>query len=125
MTNEEITAALDAAADLVPPATTERPSGPGGRGRRPTFPSWQAAVQAQTVDVDGDGGHQRWEGATGRSGTPVVARAGQVTTVYRLMFRWHHAREPEGHVRPSCSYPRCVAGDHLADRVMRERERGS
>jgi hypothetical protein len=50
----------------------------------------------------------------------MVAWRGQVETAYRLSFRWHYGREPEGNVRPTCDYPCCVAGGHLADRVIRE-----
>lgn len=107
MTGEEIARALDAAGSTLPPAP------PG---------SWQEAFQARTVPVEG--GHLVWKGATtGPSGTPVLAFGGQVETAYRLSFRWGHGREPEGNVRPRCAYARCVAGEHLTDRRMRERGR--
>lgn len=88
-----------------------------GAGRRPSYASWEDAVAARVVAVDG--GHQRWDGTVATGGTPVVALRSQVETVYRLVFRWHHGREPAGQVRPTCAYPRCVAAEHLADRIMR------
>lgn len=107
MNGDEIAAALDAAA-----------AGPAS-GRPRAFVSWEEAYEAQTVAVEG--GHLHWTGATsGASGTPTVAVGGQVQTVYRIAFRWYRGREPEGYVRPSCSYPCCVFGGHLADRRMRE-----
>lgn len=115
MTREEIAAALDSAGTRLPQAA------PGLCGAPAAGPSssWRDAFDARVVAVDG--GHLHWCGATaGTSGTPVVAFAGQVETAGRLAFRWHHGREPEGNVRPRCGYPRCVAGEHLADRRMRE-----
>ncbi|NDK24722.1 hypothetical protein FSY75_09575 [Streptomyces sp. TR1341] len=108
MTSEEIAAALDAAGGLVP----------GTRPGRVRAASWEEAFNARTVPVEGD--HLAWSGATGHRGTPVVGFQGQVETAYRLAFRWHHGREPEGNVRPKCDFPGCVAGGHLADRLIRE-----
>jgi hypothetical protein len=112
VTEDEIAAALDSAGESRPGASAP------GRGRRPSAQSWQDAFDARTVSVEG--GHLHWSGATGRRGTPVVAWRGQVETAYRLAFRWHYGREPEGNVRPTCDYPCCVAGGHLADRAIRE-----
>lgn len=117
MTNEDIAQALDAACGEAPPV----PSRSRG-GRRPSASSWEDAFEQHTVEVEG--GHLHWTGATSASGSPVVAFGGQVETGYRLAFRWHYRREPDGYVRPSCAYPRCLAGGHLADRVMRD-EAGS
>ncbi|MBA0053490.1 hypothetical protein E0L36_22200 [Streptomyces sp. AJS327] len=80
---------------------------------------WRAAFAERTVALDG--GHLHWTGTTNTRGTPVLAMANQVHTAYRLSFAWHHGREPEGNVRPSCGFPACVAGPHLHDRVLRER----
>ncbi|MGW6391125.1 hypothetical protein ACWFR1_11610 [Streptomyces sp. NPDC055103] len=112
VTSDEIAAALDSAGESRPGAAAP------GRGRRAPAASWEDAFDERTVAVEG--GHLHWSGATGHRGTPVVAWRGQVETAYRLAFRWHHGREPEGNVRPSCDYPCCVAGGHLADRVIRE-----
>lgn len=114
MTNDDIAQALDAASGAAPPV----PSRSRG-GRAPSATSWEDAFHQHAVAVEG--GHLHWTGPTsGRGGTPVVAFAGQVETGYRLAFRQHHEREPEGYVRPTCTYPRCLAGGHLADRVMRD-----
>lgn len=113
MTNEDIARALDAACTEAPPV----PSRSRG-GRRPSASSWEDAFAQHTVEVEG--GHVHWTGATNSRGTPVVAFGGQVETGYRLAFRWHHKREPQGYVRPTCAYSRCLAGGHLADRLMRE-----
>ncbi|MFD3608975.1 hypothetical protein ACFWXA_13040 [Streptomyces atroolivaceus] len=111
MTSDEIAAALDSAGESLPGASVP------GRGRRASAASWEDAFNERTVAVEG--GHLHWTGSTGHRGTPVVAWRGQVETGYRLAFRWHHGRDPEGNVRPSCDYPCCVAGGHLADRVIR------
>jgi hypothetical protein len=112
VTSEEITVALDSAGASAPGASAP------GRGRPAPAASWEDAFKARTVAVEG--GHVHWTGTTGARGTPVVGHGGQVETAYRLAFRWHYGREPEGNVRPTCDYPCCVAGGHLADRAMRE-----
>ncbi|MFD4315067.1 hypothetical protein [Streptomyces sp. NPDC058548] len=112
MTSDEIADALDAAGDSLPAAPGSGPT------PRLLASSWEDAFAAYTVALTG--GHLHWTGATGQRGTPVVAWRSRVETAYRLAFRWHHKREPVGNVRPSCDYPRCVAGEHLADRVIRE-----
>ncbi|QKW07004.1 hypothetical protein HUT18_11915 [Streptomyces sp. NA04227] len=110
------TAALDAAAASVQPGAPATPvHTPTPRKR---YASLEEMFADRTIEVEG--GHLHWTGATGARGTPVVAHQCQVDTAYRLSFRWHHGRAPEGNVRPTCGYPCCVAGGHLADRVMRE-----
>lgn len=114
MKPSEIAAALDAAVESLADSPPERR--PGGRPR--SADSWGDAFHSQAVAMAG--GHLHWTGRTGSRGTPVVAWAGQVETAYRLAFRWHHKREPQGNVRPECGYPACVAGAHLADLLIRE-----
>jgi hypothetical protein len=111
VTGEEIAAALDAAAQapVAVPAVAE----PSVRAED----TWRALFEERVIAVDG--GHLHWSGATTTRGTPVVACGGQVETAYRLAFRWHHGREPVGNVRPRCGYPSCLAGGHLADRLLR------
>lgn len=111
-TSGETAAALDSAGESRPGAAAP------GRGRPGSAASWEDAFALRTVAVDG--GHLHWTGATGHRGTPVVAWRGQVETGYRLAFRWHYGREPEGNVRPTCDYPCCLTGGHLADRKIRE-----
>ncbi|WP_434593466.1 hypothetical protein [Streptomyces sp. A5-4] len=112
MTSEEIADALDSAGEHTRGALVPV------RARPSPATSWEDAFAQRTVAVEG--GHVHWSGAIGNRGTPVVAWRSQVETAYRLAFRWHHGREPEGNVRPTCGYPCCVAGGHLADRRLRE-----
>lgn len=111
MTSDEIADALDSA-DGGPPETAPRP-----KERPGPAASWREAFDARTVEMEG--GHLHWTGSTGERGTPLLGHRGQIETAYRLAFRWHHQRKPEGNVRPTCDYPCCVAGAHLADRRIR------
>ncbi|MFJ6561997.1 hypothetical protein ACIQMV_19475 [Streptomyces sp. NPDC091412] len=67
------------------------------------------------------GGHVTWRGRTTIHGVPIVD---PFVTAARVAFRAHHGREPEGQVRTTCEVKHCLAGGHLADRVMRELARG-
>ncbi|MFB6963469.1 hypothetical protein ACFCYB_42680 [Streptomyces sp. NPDC056309] len=67
------------------------------------------------------GGHVGWRGRTTIHGVPVLD---PFTTAARVAFRMHYGREPEGQVRTTCEVKHCLAGGHLADRVMREQARG-
>ncbi|WP_381792841.1 hypothetical protein [Streptomyces niveus] len=112
---DEVADALDAAGEDLGAAAPVRRSG----RRLSIAASWSDAFDRGTVVVQG--GHLHWSGATtGTSRTPVVAYGGQVETGYRVAFRWHYGRDPVGNVRPTCDYPCCLAGGHLADRVLRE-----
>ncbi|WP_019061777.1 hypothetical protein [Streptomyces prunicolor] len=88
------------------------------RGRRPAYGSWLEAFTEQSEPVEG--GHRRWTGTRERCGTPVVRHRTSIQTAYRVAFRLHNGREPEGKVSQSCEIPGCVAGEHQRDRVMRE-----
>ncbi|MER6976013.1 hypothetical protein [Streptomyces carpinensis] len=66
-------------------------------------------------------GHVTWTGRTTRDGVPLVDH---FVTAARVAFRLHHGREPEGQVRGTCRVNHCLAGEHLADRVMRELAKG-
>lgn len=119
MTREEITAALDAAPVLPGAPVRERPLN-AGPVRRVRVPDWEHAFCERAVAIDG--GHLHWTGATGTKGTPVLCVAGKRDTALRLAFRWHNKREPVGKIRRkrACNYAGCVAGGHLADRLMRQ-----
>jgi hypothetical protein len=91
------------------------------RGRRPIYGSWAEAFIEQSEPVEG--GHRRWTGTREKSGTPVVRYRTSIQTAYRVSFRLHHGREPEGNLTQSCQIPGCVAGEHQLDRVMREAQR--
>lgn len=88
------------------------------RGRRGSGESWEEAFAARTLAVDG--GHLDWTGPLSEHGTPVLRLGREAQTAYRYAFRVHHGREAEGKSGPMCGYPRCVAGAHLEDRVLRE-----
>jgi hypothetical protein len=65
-------------------------------------------------------GHVRWTGSTSHT-TPTVWFEGSLRSAYKVAFRLHHGREPEGIVTPSCDGPLCVAGAHVEDQPMRRR----
>lgn len=67
-----------------------------------------------------EGGHVRWTGSTSHT-TPTVWFEGSLRSAYKVAFRLHHGREPEGMVTPSCDVPLCVAGAHVEDQPMRHR----
>lgn len=91
------------------------------RGRRSPYRSWEEAFTQQSEPVEG--GHRRWTGTRERAGTPVVRHRASIQTAYRVAFRLHYGREPEGYVTQSCGIPGCVAGGHQLDRIMREAQR--
>ncbi|WP_371799117.1 hypothetical protein OG963_14950 [Streptomyces sp. NBC_01707] len=88
------------------------------RGRRGSGDSWAEAFAARTLAVDD--GHLEWSGPLSEHGTPVLRLGRAAETAYRYAFRVHHGRDAEGKSGPVCGYPRCVAGAHLEDRVLRE-----
>lgn len=91
------------------------------RGRQNAHRSWADAVAAHSRPVGG--GHVRWTGPVSANGTPVVRFAGGTQTVYRVMFRLHYRRDPDGAVTRVCEERGCVAGPHLEDRELREARR--
>jgi hypothetical protein len=90
-------------------------------GSSPRYQSVEAAYWAHAACAGG--GHLDWTGWRNSSGVPVVRHRGFQGSAYRVAFRIHHGRVPEGQVRNACGMPGCVAGGHLADRVMREAAR--
>ena len=68
---------------------------------------------------EADGGHVRWTGPV-LDRTPAVRFDGRLQSAYRVAFRLHHGREPEGLAMPACDVPLCVAGGCLDDRPMRD-----
>lgn len=68
-----------------------------------------------------DGGHVRWTGyVDAASDLPVVCYRKEQQPAPRVAFRLHYGRDPVGRVRQTCQGPRCLAGAHLADRLIRE-----
>ncbi|MER7835279.1 hypothetical protein ABTY98_05050 [Streptomyces sp. NPDC096040] len=93
------------------------------RGRRPVAPTLEAVFWERSRPVDG--GHREWTKQRAASGTPVISWRGQHVTAGRVAFRIAHGREPEGQVRPTCTFPHCVEPKCQADRVMRDGARAS
>ncbi|MFI5629145.1 hypothetical protein ACIA8E_07155 [Streptomyces sp. NPDC051664] len=132
ITADEIAAALDGAevSNLavarklgVSPSRVRRVRAKEGlpaypRGRRGSGDSWAEAFAARTLAVDD--GHLEWTGPLSEHGTPVLRLGRAAETVYRYAFRVHHGRDAEGKSGPVCGFPRCVAGAHLEDRVLRK-----
>jgi hypothetical protein len=80
-----------------------------------------ADAVARLITPYGDG-HARWAGARTEDGYAVIWLGPKKRSVARLVFAGYHGREPVGQVRPDrtvCDEPDCIAGAHLADRVMR------
>lgn len=50
---------------------------------------------------------------------PVIQVGGRQVVVARYAFSVGHGRDPEGILHRTCGYSRCVAWEHLADRVIR------
>lgn len=65
-------------------------------------------------------GHVRWTGPTTSYHRTPVVNHGTSESAYRIAFRLHHGRGPEGIVRVVCGTKHCVAGAHLEDAVMRK-----
>ncbi|WP_327594619.1 hypothetical protein [Streptomyces chartreusis] len=93
------------------------------RGKRPTVQSLEAVFWERSRPVPG--GHREWTAQTAASGTPVLSWRGQHVTAGRVAFKMAQGREPEGQVRPTCTFPHCVEPACQADRLMREAARAS
>ncbi|MFF7880954.1 hypothetical protein ACH40F_08255 [Streptomyces sp. NPDC020794] len=87
-------------------------------GRRPQQDTVEDAFLARVTPIED--GHARWGGKTAANGVPVVLHRGSQASAYRVAFRLHYGRNPEGLVKPGCGMPGCVAGWHIEDRVVRE-----
>jgi hypothetical protein len=87
------------------------------RGKRPTAKTLEHVFWERSRPVDG--GHREWAAQFAASGTPVLSWHGQHVTAGRVAFTMATGREPEGQVRPTCTFAHCVAPAHQADRAMR------
>jgi len=87
-------------------------------GRRYTYASLEEAFRHGAEPVDG--GHVRWIGYRDKDNTPRVCYRQQPQAAPRVAFLLHHGREPVGKAMPTCGVKGCIAGEHLADRPMRE-----
>lgn len=96
--------------------------------RNPLLPSpqWRRAITLEEAfrqrTIPLDDGHSRWTGSTSHT-TPSIWWQGTTHSAYKIAFRIHHGREPEGTVTPGCEVPLCVAGPCLQDRRIREANR--
>jgi hypothetical protein len=91
-------------------------------GRPDTYASLEEAFLAHVQPLEG--GHARWTGyANGSRKTPIVCFRRQRPTAYRVSFRLHYGRDPEGPVRSECGMGGCVAGAHLQDGRIRTANR--
>lgn len=79
-------------------------------------PSLEEAFRQRTVPLES--GHVGWSGSLVKA-TPTLWWEGTVLSAYKVAFRLHYGREPEGIVRSGCGIPQCVAGACLADRRLR------
>ncbi|MER6844780.1 helix-turn-helix domain-containing protein [Streptomyces platensis] len=90
-------------------------------GRGAVTRTLEEAYRVRTVPL-GDG-HLGWAGARGGNGAPFVRFGGRRTSAYRVAFRAHFGREPEGVVMPVCDVKGCVAGPCMDDESARRRTR--
>ncbi|MGW5123229.1 hypothetical protein ACWEQ7_04035 [Streptomyces sp. NPDC004069] len=89
------------------------------RGKRSMYPSLADVVRGNSEQLDD--GHVRWTGyRDAHSNTPLVLYCGQRIPAPRAAFQLHYGREPVGKPLPTCGMHGCIAGEHLADRPMRE-----
>jgi hypothetical protein len=88
------------------------------RGRRNTYVSLEDAFRQFAEPIDG--GHVRWIGYRDKDGTPRVCYRQVPQAAPRVAFVLHNGREPVGKALPTCGMKGCIAGEHLADRPMRE-----
>lgn len=88
------------------------------RGKRPTPQTLEEVFLERSRPVDG--GHREWLAQVAESGTPVLSWHGLHVTAGRVAFKMAQGREPVGNVRPTCTFPHCVAPACQADRAMRQ-----
>ncbi|MDX5568456.1 hypothetical protein PYK79_41375 [Streptomyces sp. ID05-04B] len=90
------------------------------RGSMPKHASFEDAFHA-AAEAAADG-HVAWAGSW--SGvTPIVQHQHHSRSAYKIAFRLHHGRDPEGLVKSGCTLAGCVAGPHLTDKAMRSATR--
>lgn len=86
-------------------------------GSTPKHASIEDAYRANTTTLAD--GHAAWNGRHARGNVPMAKHRRHEESAYRVAFRIHHGREPQGVVAPACGRPACVAGAHLEDRLIR------
>ena len=85
-------------------------------GRRPL--TMEEAFRKGTRPIGS--GHLLWIGHRSKDNTPRCCFNKTSLPAPRASFLLHHGREPIGKALPTCGLDYCVAGEHLADRPMRE-----
>jgi hypothetical protein len=90
-------------------------------GRGAVTRTVEEAYQVRTVSLGG--GHLGWKGSRGGNGAPFLRFGGRRMSAYRVAFRAHYGREPEGVVLAACEVPGCVAGPCMDDESARRRTR--
>ncbi|MFG3276190.1 hypothetical protein [Streptomyces luteogriseus] len=93
------------------------------QGQPPTYPSIEDAYRAHAVPRKD--GHVEWTGLRTGGHAPMVKHCRSMESAYRVAFRLHHGRDPEGLVYPACGTEGCVAGAHVEDTVMRRARKRS
>lgn len=81
----------------------------------------QLKFTRDTLEVDG--GHMVWTGERTQDCAPVLTDRGTKLSVRPIAYELHHGRKPEGRVKAACVYAWCVAPEHQADAVDRDRAR--
>lgn len=87
------------------------------QGQPPVYASVEDAYRA--LAVPREDGHVEWTGLRTGGHAPMVKHCHDSESAYRIAFRLHHGREPEGIVYPACDREGCVAGAHVEDTPMR------
>lgn len=81
---------------------------------------WAAHLQpVQPVE----GGHTKWAGERGTTGTPVMRFREKSVSPAALAFRQQTGRDAVGQVRAECDYPNCMTPAHVDDEPGRQRTR--
>ncbi|MET9012277.1 hypothetical protein ABZX74_15365 [Streptomyces olivaceoviridis] len=93
-------------------------AGTAARRRKPQAASVEDVFRRNAEPIED--GHVRWTGSFAHN-TPNLRFQHANYSPYRIAFRLHYGREPEGRTQPACGMPHCVAGAHLEDRPMRQR----
>jgi hypothetical protein len=93
------------------------------QGQPPAYASVEDAYRAHAVPrADG---HVEWTGLRTGGHAPMIKHCRSMESAYRVAFRLHHGRDPQGIVYPGCDTEGCVAGAHVEDTVMRRARKRS
>ncbi len=93
------------------------------QGQPPVYASVEDAYRA--LAVPREDGHVEWTGLRTGGHAPMIKHCRDSVSAYRVAFRLHHGRDPEGLVYPACALKDCVAGAHVEDTPMRHARKRS